>query len=438
VTVVRHRYLLPAVLALLAFGSGALARSRLARLPSTALVLNAAALALTAIPVVQIARHVGKANTQFGVWESSTADPQRLVVPPEPPDIYYIILDTYTRGDTLAKDYGFDNSGFLDGLRAMGFFVADCSRSNYGSTVRSVTSSMNMNFLPRLRPILEARGMEEDDLWLLLRHSQVRQLLEGAGYTIVGFDTGYEWSRLRDADVYLGPGQEEPGLQFIEPFEVVLLDTSRARAASDTLRAMAGAERRALFGGIDAIDFPHRGFVKRELFLLETLPQLAGLPGPKFVFAHILIPHVPRVFGSDGEIVTDPGYYAGRSAGAINAEYDIRGYLNEIEFINRRITDIVRRILADSASPPVIVIQGDTGRGGVGSFEILNAIYLRGMSDPPLWPSISPVNTFRVVFNTFFGSALEILPDVSYTSDESIEVAGERWPECRSTGGNGS
>jgi hypothetical protein len=49
-------------------------------------------------------------------------------------------------------------------------------------------------------------------------------------------------------------------------------------------------------------------------------------------------------------------------------------------------------------------------------FSILNAYYLGGRESSLLYPSISPVNTFRVVLNEFFGMDLELLPDRSYFS----------------------
>jgi hypothetical protein len=33
-----------------------------------------------------------------------------------------------------------------------------------------------------------------------------------------------------------------------------------------------------------------------------------------------------------------------------------------------------------------------------------------------LYETISPVNTFRVIFNAYFGTDYEILPDISYYS----------------------
>ena len=41
---------------------------------------------------------------------------------------------------------------------------------------------------------------------------------------------------------------------------------------------------------------------------------------------------------------------------------------------------------------------------------ILNAYYLPGADPRVFYPTISPVNSFRVVFNTYFGASLPLLP----------------------------
>ena len=41
-----------------------------------------------------------------------------------PPDIYYIILDSYGRSDLLASNLQYDNSAFISDLEKMGFYVA--------------------------------------------------------------------------------------------------------------------------------------------------------------------------------------------------------------------------------------------------------------------------------------------------------------------------
>jgi hypothetical protein len=89
---------------------------------------------------------------------------------------------------------------------------------------------------------------------------------------------------------------------------------------------------------------------------------------------------------------------------------------------------MIDRILANSPEPPVIILQSDHGSGMGLSTEchnqtdlrerlsILNAYFLPGVGSEDLYQSISPVNSFRVVLNAYFGAGLELLPDRSYFS----------------------
>ncbi len=48
-------------------------------------------------------------------------------------------------------------------------------------------------------------------------------------------------------------------------------------------------------------------------------------------------------------------------------------------------------------------------------FGILNAIYFpdRGYND--LYEDLTPINTFRIIFNRYFGQNFPLLPDTSYS-----------------------
>ena len=101
-------------------------------------------------------------------------------------------------------------------------------------------------------------------------------------------------------------------------------------------------------------------------------------------------------------------------------------------FITRRIERAIDRILAESPEPPIIILQADHGSGwklDMGRADrtdhqermsILNAYYFPGRRYDQLSDTISPVNSFRVVLNTFFGGRIELLPNRSYYSS---------WPE---------
>ena len=200
------------------------------------------------------------------------------------PDIYYIILDSYTRADTLQTAYRFDNSEFLGGLEEMGFDVAECSMSNYVRTELSLASSFNMDYLPVLDKRIKPDSQARSPLWNLIRNSAVMDYVEGQGYKTVAFATGFPWSEWDHADLYLEASPLRGGLT---EFEGLLLDTTAYRIAEDE-------------GLVDTKLATFNRYRERSQFVLDTLPSLAQMDGPQFVFAHIIVPHPPFVFAEDG------------------------------------------------------------------------------------------------------------------------------------------
>ena len=46
--------------------------------------------------------------------------------------------------------------------------------------------------------------------------------------------------------------------------------------------------------------------------------------------------------------------------------------------------------------------------------SILNAYYVNDQAKSSLYPSITPVNSFRVIFNSLFNTKIPLLDDTSY------------------------
>ncbi len=90
------------------------------------------------------------------------------------PDVYYIILDMYTRPDALLEDYDLDMSDFIGSLEEQGFFYADESQSNYGETFTSLSTSLNMQLIGELTAErnLKLGGAEYSDLIIIVKFDQ--------------------------------------------------------------------------------------------------------------------------------------------------------------------------------------------------------------------------------------------------------------------------
>ncbi len=167
---IRHRYLVILFLALWIAAFRIIQKSiRNARTVTG--ILNLVSLVLVILPLFQIGSYLFKtASDSRAIEESGAAgNLPELRAEGGKPDVYYIILDTYTRADILAADLGFDNSDFIRQLEDMGFYVASCSRSNYNNTVKSLVSSMNMSYLPELYAMAAEEGLSEEDTWVLLQ-----------------------------------------------------------------------------------------------------------------------------------------------------------------------------------------------------------------------------------------------------------------------------
>ena len=390
----RHRYLVFLYLALFAGSLLCISRQN-ARHPQLTRLLNIITCLALVIPIMQVEIYELRLRRSQAEGIERFSQPVDLALRPEgvSRDVYYLILDGYARDDILKKYYRYDNQPFLDRLSQMGFYIAPCSLSNYAQTQLSLASSLNFAYLDALGEGYRAGNSSRLGLVDLIRHSQARQIFEALGYQVIAFDTGYDATRWKDADLYLSPRV----VQDIDDFEAMFIRTTAARLVSE---------------GVAFLDLPpdweKRDQLHREriLYTLEKLRTIAELPGPKFVFAHLITPHWPHVFGPGGE--------------AVHEHNDsISGYRNQVEFINSQILPILSALISESATPPIIILQADHG-SIIESLEqrmsILNAYYFPERSEPGLYESISPVNTFRQVFNLYYNADFSLFEDASYYS----------------------
>jgi len=366
---------------------------------SSASTLNTMALALLVMSGWQISAASGT-QSAHALGADNAPIQTDLVLPANPPDVYYFILDSYTRQDLLKSAFGYDNTEFLDALRERGFYIAECSQSNYVRTEISLASSLNMMYLQQLDDAFTPESTARRTLWDSLKHSAARYNFESMGYKTVNFATGFAWNELDDADVFVEPPPLTSGMS---EFEGLFLRTTLGRYAQD-------------LGWVDPDAVMGQAFRDRFNNIFNSMGSLANMPEPTFAYVHVISPHPPFVFDHEGNPTYPPDFWNEQRQYPY-AMY-AKGYTNQLTYLNKKTLEAIDVLLAESETPPIIIIQGDHGpwmQPKDRRMWILNAYYLPEHNDE-LYSTITPVNTFRIVFNTYFGGGYDILEDVSYFS----------------------
>lgn len=433
----RHRYLLAGFAAIMAAGIYILhARINDPERPNR--FLNLVAAVLLVFPVINIVSfelRVTDSTQQSTSIETNQAqaanDPDAAL-----PDIYYIILDGYARSDILLDRYGYDNHEFIDFLKSHGFYVAGESRSNYLYTALSIGSTLNMDYIQDLDFDLE-KVTYPQFLVDPIHHSRVRQTVEQLGYVTVTTPTGYEATDIMDSDYLLTPDMDTMAVLLeggvLTRFEEIVLTTSAFRFTLD-LQSSQDANWFA-----EQLAYPyhvHRLNVLSALNNLETIPLISKR---KFVFVHIISPHRPYIFGPNGEELNPEGVFTFKDIDDIPQGERSNAYLAQLTYITNRIESAILTILARSEEPPVIILQSDHGPGFGIDWEnpeypnladrsaILNAYYLPDDCQDSLYPSITPVNSFRVIFNCYLEDDFKLLEDVTYFNNIRYSALSEPW-----------
>ena len=320
------------------------------------------------------------------------------------PNVYYIILDEYTNSKILQEVFNFDNQDFISELEARGFYVAQNSHSNYSQTFLSVASSLNMEYLNYLTDTV---GVDSSDRTLAIKlwnDNKISRIFKSLNYTIV--DTPIIPDVIQSSDYklceYYYVGSQFGNFLWESTITYPLL---RGIISSEPLR------------------------VDQVLCQFSELSDLHNIVNePFFAYVHFLSPHPPYLFDPNGEIKQLT------SSSETHANADKLGYIEQVQFINKKVIEAIDIILSENTSPPIIILSGDHGTPTILSdnssdwnenpihtgiqerMSILNAYYLLGKDTELIYDGVTPVNSFRLILNEYFNGDLEILDDKSYFS----------------------
>lgn len=373
-------------------------------------ILNIMSVCLVGIPLATIATAKMSERIDWpGIHRQHQAELLRSKTTPTPPtpDIYYIIVDRYAGPGTLKTAYSFDNRRFLQYLESKGFYVATKSAANYPSTGHSLASSLNLQYISYLETSVGRESTNWIPIHSLLQNHKVQQFLKSKGYKYIHL--GSWWGPTRDNKL----ADENVDFTSLSEMFFALYGTTVFQPVSAAL-------------GVLDIRYEHWRGNRRQF---ENLIRKVDAGGPKFVLAHFLLPHDPYVFGRDGDYMRPH---------QVNNQPPEVSYVDQLVYTNRMLQKTIDILLSRSKQPPVIILQADEGpyprrydydtqnfdwRKATDAeinqkMKILNSFYLPGVDARALYPTISPVNAFRLVFNLYFKTNLPLLPDESFVFEQ--------------------
>jgi hypothetical protein len=332
-------------------------------------------------------------------------------------DIWVLVLDRYGSPESLRLNYGIEEQ-FTPWLAAHGFHVTPDAHANYWRTSLSLASVLNLDYLDALPAGLSAAERLKD-------HAAGRFLTDlGYRYVHIGSIFGPTRTAIRATD--------NPLLENTSDFAAALFDSS---LASTIVRRI----------GQEKVDARRQRQADWARFELDALDATVDVPGPKFVFAHLLLPHPPYVFDAEGNLVSD-------AADARRSRSE--AYEAQMTYLDSRLKGLLEPLLAvPEAERPIVVVMADEGpyparyegnpliAGPDPDFDwstvtdeelrikfgILHAMLLPGVEADRIPDSLTAVNTLRFLFDEYFDAGLPLRPDrvliPGRTPQEPIDVS---------------
>lgn len=332
-------------------------------------------------------------------------------------NVYWFILDMYTRQDFMLERLNFDNSKFLKTIEDKGFSVASASFANYNSTKITVSTMLNMDYYLPVDTDLDPHAWTNK----LQGFNKVIQRFRRLGYSYIHAEPGGSTLKTRcgggedrcisgQAQGFVGISEAEVGLLKLTPLFPVI-----RRIAPDLL----------------SFDFTTLNDIMSGLSKEKTQPF--------FLFAHILSPHPPARYNAD---------CSRRASGSWDlvvegGEKATRHYLTDVTCLNQEVVAAMDVIIDRDGSDPIIILQGDHGisfkvptESGSEQAErwtdpeqllaILNAMRLPVECKSKFYDSMSSVNTFRLVFSCLDRTPFEPIPDRHFLLHERKSLMGKR------------
>jgi hypothetical protein len=310
------------------------------------------------------------------------------------PDIYFVVFDEYSSTAALKETWNYDNSELDSFLAKKGFKLLPHSNSNYNFTEFSIASTLNMEYLQIPEP-LGCTIKDYNKCFELIRSNKVCTILSAMGYDIVNYS-------IFDLQKNPSPIKED----FL-PLKTRLItsQTFLGRVEKDLLHLLLVGRFEVKWLSKNLMFSTYRNNQKIiGMALHDSLNQSAS---PRFVYAHIQMPHPPFYFDKYGRVK--------KAQEVIKDNNTVPGYLDYLPKTNEVVKQVVNNILNHSKKPVTILLTSDHGfrehQERNFQFRNMNALYMSTGNYTGFYDSISGVNQFRVLFNNLFKASFPLKRD---------------------------
>jgi hypothetical protein len=331
-------------------------------------------------------------NKNMSAAQSSGSGDHSASTSQQYPDIYYLLFDEAASFEVVRQYWQYnDVDEFVHFLENNDFYVAEESHGGSIHTLREISTRLNFKAYPVGN---EYFGVYND----AIANNAVMDYLKAHGYTIIAYDerrTPYPTMLPIPADILFEESPEQNVGRFVllDDYKILVLQSTMLRS----------------FLNQDPDLLHHRDMI---LYTSENIAS-SQASSPKFVYAHLMLPHGPFAFSGNGTVTASN-----------QREYvNWQRYLENYRFFLSVAQRTVENILSASGGNAVIIIQSDHGarnfthRPYTGYLQnypeeyktwIVNALHLPNCSDAPLTPDMDPINTFPIVFNCYFDEKISI------------------------------
>jgi hypothetical protein len=325
------------------------------------------------------------------------------------PSIYYIVPDGYPSTQYQQETLGVERNMLTDSLEKLGFYEIPDTRSNYSNTAFSLAATLGMNYVEgmgtskKMAPYMYNKSMQ------MVKNTPLISFLKQQGYDIFNYSIfDLDKQPALRKNVFLSMTTR----QLI--FHNIFWNCIKRDLFWQLIPGYLERKKRAEAEAHKRVFRNQHEYNNRVLSLIGDLVRTPPVSAPRFMYAHLMMPHYPYFCDSAGRLYPDSLVFGDKM---INDKERFTMYLL---YTNKMLLNTVEQIMQHDSGKKIIIIQSDHGMYEFSlfreddAFRNFTAIYTPDQDYAGFYNGMSNVNTFRIILNQYFGQDLPVLQDKQF------------------------